>query len=49
MKDSGYGIFPTVLSVCYSPNWWIDGGANVHVCMIFPCFPLIRSHGLPMC
>jgi hypothetical protein len=32
MKDSGYDIFPTVLSVCYSPNWWIDAGANVHVC-----------------
>jgi hypothetical protein len=32
MKDSGYGILPTVLSVCHSPNWWIDTGANVHVC-----------------
>jgi hypothetical protein len=32
MKDAGYGIFPTVLSVCHSPEWWIDTGANVHVC-----------------
>ena len=32
MKDAGYGISPTVLSVCNSPNWWIDTGANTHVC-----------------
>jgi hypothetical protein len=32
MKDSGYGILPTILSVCQSPNWWIDTDANVHVC-----------------
>jgi hypothetical protein len=23
---------PTILSVCHSPNWWIDTGANIHVC-----------------
>jgi ribosomal protein L32 len=32
MNDGGYGIFLTVLSVCHSPEWWIDPGANVHVC-----------------
>jgi hypothetical protein len=32
MKDSRYGILPTILSVCHSPNWWIDTGANVHIC-----------------
>ena len=32
MKDAGYGIFPTILSVCHSPDWLIDTGANVHVC-----------------
>ena len=32
MKDAGYGICPTVLSVCNSPDWWIDTGANIHVC-----------------
>jgi hypothetical protein len=32
MKDVGYGIFPTILSVCHSPEWWIDTGANIHVC-----------------
>ena len=30
---SGYGNYlPTVLSVCQSPEWWIDTGANIHVC-----------------
>src|SRR6266542_3487332 len=32
MKDAGYGKFPTILSVCHSPEWWIDTGANVHIC-----------------
>jgi hypothetical protein len=32
MKDAGYGIFPTILLVCHSPEWWIDTGANIHVC-----------------
>ena len=29
---SGYGNHATVLSVCHLPNWWIDTGANIHVC-----------------
>jgi hypothetical protein len=30
---SGYGnLLPTVLSVCQSPEWWADTGANIHVC-----------------
>jgi hypothetical protein len=30
---SRYGnLLPTVLSVCKSPEWWLDTGANVHVC-----------------
>jgi len=30
---SGYGNFlPTVLSVCHSPEWWMDTRANIHVC-----------------
>jgi hypothetical protein len=30
---SRYGnILPTILSVCHSPDWWIDTGANIHVC-----------------
>ena len=30
---SGYGnSLPFVLSVCLSPEWWMDSGANIHVC-----------------
>ena len=29
---SGYGNLPTVLSVFQSTDWWIDTGANIHVC-----------------
>jgi hypothetical protein len=28
----GYGNLPTVLSVFQSTSWWLDTGANVHVC-----------------
>jgi hypothetical protein len=29
----GYGnSLPTVLLVCHSPEWWMDTGANIHVC-----------------
>jgi hypothetical protein len=30
--DYGYGNLPTVLSVFQSPGWWLDTGANIHVC-----------------
>jgi hypothetical protein len=30
---SGYCKYlPTFLSVCNSPKWWIDTGANIDVC-----------------
>jgi hypothetical protein len=30
---SGYNIlFPTIISIFYSPELWIDTGANIHVC-----------------
>jgi hypothetical protein len=30
---SGYSnLLPIVLSVCKSPEWWLDTSANVHVC-----------------
>jgi hypothetical protein len=32
MKDARYDIFLAILSVCHSPEWWFDIGANVHVC-----------------
>jgi hypothetical protein len=47
---SGYGnLLPTVLSVFYLPEWWVDTGANIHVCVIFSYFLLTRSEGLPPC
>ena len=29
---SGYGNLFTVLPVCESTDWWVDTGANIHVC-----------------
>ena len=29
---SGYGNLPYILSVYNSPEWWMDSGANIHVC-----------------
>jgi hypothetical protein len=30
---SRYGNpLPFILSVCHSPEWWMDSGANIHVC-----------------
>jgi hypothetical protein len=29
---SGYGNLPYVLSVFQYITWWLDSGANVHVC-----------------
>ena len=38
---SGYGnSLPCVLSVCLSPEWWIDSGANIHVCADVSLFTL---------
>ena len=31
-NTDGYGNLLTVLSVFQTPCWWIDTGANVHVC-----------------
>ena len=29
---SGYGNLFTILLVCQSTDWWVDTGANIHVC-----------------
>jgi hypothetical protein len=31
-RTSGYGNTPYVLSVFQSTTWWLDSGANIHVC-----------------
>src|SRR5437762_13368447 len=43
MKDAGYGKFPTILSVCHSPEWWIDTGANVHICADISMFSFYQA------
>jgi hypothetical protein len=45
MKDVGYGILPIVLSLCHSPEWWIDTGANVHVCSDISMFSSYQIRG----
>jgi hypothetical protein len=43
---TGYGNFlPTVLSVCSSPEWWIDTGANIHVCANISMFSSYQVGG----
>jgi hypothetical protein len=43
---SGYGnLLPTVLSVCQSPEWWADTGANIHVCAGISLFSYYQCKG----
>jgi hypothetical protein len=43
---TGYGNFlPTVLSVCSSPEWWIDTGVNIHVCADISMFSSYQVGG----
>jgi hypothetical protein len=44
---SRYGnILPTVVSVCHSPEWWIDTGANIHVCADISLFSSYQVGGI---
>jgi hypothetical protein len=46
-ETSRYGnILPTVLSVCHSPEWWIDTGANIHVCVDISLFSSYQARGV---
>jgi hypothetical protein len=31
-RTSGYGNLPSIILVFQSTTWWLDSGANVHVC-----------------
>ena len=42
---SGYGNLFTVFSVCQSTDWWIDTGANIHVCCDFSLFSSYQVTG----
>jgi hypothetical protein len=47
---SGYGnSLHAVLSVFNSPDWWIDTGANIHVCADKSLFSSYQVGGLPPC
>ena len=42
---SMYGnSLPTVLSVCHSPEWWMDTGANINVCADASLFSSYHFH-----
>jgi len=41
---SGYGkVLPSVFSVCHSPDWWVDTGANIHVCADVSLFSFYQA------
>jgi hypothetical protein len=43
---SGYGnLLPTILSVCQSPKWWADTGANINVCTDISLFSYYQCKG----
>jgi hypothetical protein len=48
---SGYGNLPYVLSVFQSTTWWLDSGANVHVCFdasLFSSYEVTRDSSVMM-
>ena len=43
---SRYGnSLPTVFLVCHLPEWWIDTGANIHVCANISLFSSCKVGG----
>src|SRR5881394_4680100 len=48
-NTDGYGILLTVLSVFQTPCWWIDTGANVHVCSGISVLMENGSHASVLC
>jgi len=34
---------PSVFSVCHSPDWWVDTGANIHVCADVSLFSFYQA------
>jgi hypothetical protein len=48
---SGYGNLPYVLSVFQSTIWWLDSGANIHVCsdaLLFSSYQVARDSSVLM-
>jgi hypothetical protein len=50
-EDKGYGNLPFIFSVFQSPSWWLDTGANVHVCSdinLFSSYQDVRDSSILM-
>jgi hypothetical protein len=50
-NTDGYGNLFTILSVFQSPCWWLDTGANVHVCAdisMFTSYQVARDSSVLM-
>jgi hypothetical protein len=48
---SEYSNLPSILSMFQSTNWWLDSGANVHVCSdasLFSSYQVIRDSSIMM-
>jgi hypothetical protein len=48
---SEYGNLPYVLSVFQSTTWWLDSGANVHMCSddsLFSFYQVVRDSSVMM-
>jgi hypothetical protein len=48
---SGYGNLPYVLLVFQFTTWWLDSGANVHVCSdasLFSSYQVVRDSSVMM-
>jgi transposase InsO family protein len=42
--SSGYGnLLPSTFSVCHSPDWWVDTGANIYVCADISLFSVYQA------
>jgi hypothetical protein len=46
VETSGYNSLPSVFSVFQSTRWWLDTGANVHVCSDATLFSSTRPLGI---
>jgi hypothetical protein len=49
--DKGYGNLAFIFSVFQSSSWWIDAGANVHVCSdtnMFSSYQTVRDSSVLM-
>jgi hypothetical protein len=50
-RTSGYSNLPYVLSVFQSTTWWLDSGANIHVCSdlsLFSSYQVTRDSSVMM-